>query len=135
MHALQVGVADRIVDHDDGARLRPHGGDRIEGRRVLGAIGRGLHDDVAARPDALLKAAVILDRGVTRPQRRTRVDLVLRTIDVMVAVAGVGRRLQLGGLGALRPFDLLRRGASRHGAQQNCGAAHGHCLQNVAAVP
>ena len=131
----------RIDDHD-GARRRPDRGDRVEGRGVLGAIGRGLHDDIAAGADTLLELAIILDRGVARPQCRARIDLVLRAVDVMVAVAGIGRRLELRRFGAARPFDLLRGGVAhsvrrrmpRARAPADAALSRSRRLQELAAI-
>jgi len=54
VQALELGVADRGVDDGDAARARPELHHPVERAGIVGAVGRGLHDDVARRADALL---------------------------------------------------------------------------------
>src|SRR6185369_1318613 len=65
---------------------------------------------VARRADALLERAIVVHERVGRPQRGRRIDRVLGVVDVVVAIGGVRRRLQLGRLGARRPLDTLGGG-------------------------
>ena len=133
---LRSASVDAGIDDHDGPCCRPKRGDRVQCRGVLGAVGRGLHDDVAAGADAFLELAVILDRGVSRPQGRARIDLVLRAVEVMVAVAGIGRRLELRRFGPARPFDLLRGGVARSVHRECRKRGTGRCrLEQIAAVP
>ena len=100
MHAFQLGIRNRVVDDHDGARLRSECRDGVQGDPVVDTIGRRRHDDIAAGADSLLKSAVILDQSICRPQDRLRVNRVPGVIDVMMTVAGIGRRLELGRFGA-----------------------------------
>jgi hypothetical protein len=42
VHALQLGVGDRVIDHDDGACLRPEGRDGIERGPVVDTVVDGV---------------------------------------------------------------------------------------------
>jgi hypothetical protein len=48
VHSLQIGGADARIDHHDGPRRRSERSDRVERWGILGTVGGGLHDDVAA---------------------------------------------------------------------------------------
>jgi len=78
---------------------------------------------------------IIFDRGLARTQGRARVNLVLRPVDVVMAVAGIGRRLKLRWFGAGRVFDLLG-GCRRCARAENAGSRQ--CRkspQYAAAIP
>ena len=135
MHAPQLGIGDRGVDHDDGACARAKRYERIESGSILGAVGRRLDDDVAAGADALLKGVIIVDRGVARTQGRARINLVLRPVDMVMAVAGIGRRLELWGLGPRRILDLLCRCRPRARAEHPCPRQCREAPQHVAPIP
>jgi hypothetical protein len=97
MHAFELGIGNRVVDDHDGARLRSERHDRVQGDSVFDTIGRRLHDNIAAGADSFLKSAVVVDQGISWAQHRLRVDGVPRVVDV--AVAGIGRCLELGRFG------------------------------------
>ena len=107
VQALELGVGHARVDDGDAARRRPDLRDAVERAGIVGAVGRGLHDDVARRADALLQKPIVVDLGVGRLQGRARRDREAAVVDVHVAVAGVLRRLQLRRLGAGRPRHLV----------------------------
>ena len=101
MHTFQLGIWDRIVDDHNGARLRPERRDGVQGDPVVDTIGRWRHNDVAAGADSLLESAIILNQRISRAQHCLRVDGIFRIIDVMMTIAGIGRGLELGGVGTL----------------------------------
>jgi hypothetical protein len=108
MKGLELGVGDRRGDDRDAARARRELRDRVERHPVVGRIVARLHDDDARRPDPLLQQPVFRDGGVGRRRPRVRRHRKAhRVIDVHVAVGGVGRRLELGRLGAGRIRHLL----------------------------
>ena len=132
VHALEVLGRHGVVDDRDHARRRAELGQRLEMAPVVDAVGRGLHEDVARRPDALLEGAIVHHQRVARAQRGLRIDRVLGVVDVVVTVGGVGRGLQLRRLGAHRPLDRLGgRGTGSDGGQRRGGDS----LQHVAPIP
>ena len=101
------------------AMARARGAERGEGverAAVVGAVGRGRHDHVAGGADALLEQPIVLRMGVARPQRRIRCRRKAAVVDVHVAVAGIGRRLELGRRGAGRIRHRLRAAGAREDA-------------------
>ena len=121
---LQFGVADAVIDHRDAARRRPAFAERLDEAVVEDAVGRGLHDHVAAGADPLLQQPIVRNRGIARPQRRIGIDLEARRIDVMMAVGGVRWRLGLRRCRADRPRHLLRLRGRQRRAGRRC-AHHG----------
>ena len=107
VHALELVGRDLVVDDRDHAGLRAERRQRLEMPAVVRAVGRRLHENVAGRADALLERAIVLDQRVGRPQGGLRIDRELCVVDVVMAVGGVGGRLQLRRLGAHRPLDRL----------------------------
>ena len=97
----QLAVFHVRVHDGDAARLRSKLRQRIKRHRVVGPIGRRLHHHGPAGSDALLEPPVLGDAGVllhagSRPRRRKARGVV----DMHVAVAGVGRRLERRGGGS-----------------------------------
>ena len=107
VQALELGVGHARVDDGDAARRRPDLRHAVQRAGIVGAVGRGLHYDVARRADALLQEPVVVGLGVGRLQGRARRDREAAVVDVHVAVAGVLRRVQLRRLGAGRPRHLV----------------------------
>jgi len=70
VHTLQLGIGDGVVDHHGGSRRGSKRRASVQAHSVVGAVGRRGYDDVAARADALLKCAVIFDKGVAGTQCR-----------------------------------------------------------------
>src|SRR5262249_250957 len=92
-------------------------------------------DDIAAGADSFLKSAVVVDQRISRAQHGLWVDRVLRVVDVMMTIAGIGRCLELGRFGTLGPFDLLcgRGGATSN--KESGGGSNGDGLQQFASIP
>jgi len=86
---------------------------------------------MASDAEAVLQGAVIRDESIARERHASAIHEMARIVDVMVAVAGVGRGFQDRALGPGRPFDLdaLCRISGRP-AERRCG----HHLQHCAAI-
>jgi hypothetical protein len=128
---FQLGIGDARVQHRHAARIRAELRDRVERHTVVDRVVARLDDDGAGGADALLQLAVMRDRGVRRRHavaRRHR--KARRIVDVHVAVAGVGRRLELRRLGTRGVRHRLR--AARPDAGGGCErAASDAPLMNV----
>jgi len=140
IEGLELGVADGGTDDGDAAGIAPELGEGIEGDVVVAGIGRGRHHDVPPGSDPALQQPVFRDAGV----RDDGGAGVLRrkprgVIDVVVAIAGQRRRLELrrpgaGGIGdrtallgaAALGVERARRRQSRNARTGQEGAAADH---------
>jgi hypothetical protein len=127
---MRLSSASVTVGVDDGyatggwTDLR-HG---VERDAVVGAVGRGRDDHVAAGADPLLQELVVGDQGVGGFERRIRRDRIFAVVYVHVTVAGIGRRLELGRFRSRGPRHLLREGrctAERARSGRQCHHAGG----------
>src|ERR1700716_2397457 len=131
MHSPQFGTGNAVVYDHDGARLMPERRDRIEGYAVVGAIGRWLDDHLPGDAEPALQGAVVLDERIARERYAAAVGGIARIIDEMMAIAGIGRRLQPGALAAAGPFDLSGR---RRCVDNRTGRDPGHDRQHLATI-
>ncbi len=121
-HRLQLGVGDGRMHHRDAARVGlAELLDAVERDAVVGHIRGGRDDDGARRAVARLQQAILRHRRVAlharlRPRPRGREAVAV--IDVHVAVAGIGRSLQLRRLGAFGIRNSLRVCGCRAGRNQ-----------------
>jgi hypothetical protein len=61
VQALELGVRNAGIDHRNAAGSRPNLRQGIKGDAIIGPIGRGRHDDISRRTEALLQQLVIAD--------------------------------------------------------------------------
>ena len=108
LHRLQFGVGHGRMDHRDAACLRTELRQGVERDCVVDVVGGGLHDDDAARANALLEQRVFLNARVGlhpgfRPRRRETRAIV----DMHVAITRVGRGFECrrGGAGGIGDLD------------------------------
>jgi len=98
---LQFGLRDGRMDDGDTARIARELGDGIERHVVVGEVGPWLHDDAACGADPLLQQAEFLHARIRDGAARSRgLRKAGDIVDVVVAVAGAGRRLDLRRVGA-----------------------------------
>ena len=113
VHRCELVIPHRGMHHRHAARaFQAQLRHRVHRHPVVGTVGRGLDHDRARGPQPLLQQPVFRHRGVgsgaqLRPRHREA-----RVVDVQVAIAGAGGRLEAwrGGPGAVGDFD--HRGAS-----------------------
>src|SRR5882762_6817216 len=97
MHSPQFGTGNAVVDDHDGPCIRPERGERDA---VVQPISRRLDDDMPGDAEPALQGAVVLDERIARERYAAAVGGIARVIDEMMAIAGIGRRLQPGALAA-----------------------------------
>jgi hypothetical protein len=81
--------------------------------------------------EAALQGAVIGNRRIARKRDAAAVSRKAEMINVVMAVAGSGRRQELGAFGTARPFDLRSRRGLGESRRRGCGChlQHGATIE------